>query len=276
MKFLISLFLSAGIFLSATPSELVNNNEQPDSVPLPVFMYHRLLKNPTSNDIYTISPDAFEKDLIHLRDNGYTTVGTQELLAYAERGVPLPEKPVVLTFDDGYYNNVYYAESLLQKYGMKAMMFVVGRYSDQSSTDNIENPNYSYIRWERMECLPDNIEIQNHTWDMHRSGNNRKGIKRKSGESREDYERALSTDLKMLNDKVEQHTGKTPVAFAVPFGAEEEWSENVLESQGIKMCFCSRNGVSKIKRGDVGSLRMLKRMVRTPEKNAAALLKKYM
>lgn len=276
MKFLISLFLSAGIFLSATPSDLVNNNEQPDSVPLPVFMYHRLLKNPTSNDIYTISPDAFEKDLIYLRDNGYTTVGTQELLDYAERGIPLPEKPVVLTFDDGHFNNVFYAEPLLQKYEMKAMVFVVGQYSDQSSTDCIENPNYSYICWRRMECLSDSIEIQNHTWDMHNTGKKRKGIKRKSGESREDYERALSNDLKMLNDKVALHTGKSPVAFAVPFGAEEEWSEDVLESLGIKMCFCSRHGVSKIKRGDVDSLKMLKRMVRTPEKNAAALLKKYM
>lgn len=276
MKLLISLFLSAGILLSATPSELTKNDEPPESVPLPVFMYHRLLKNPTSNDIYTISPDAFEKDLIYLRDNGFTTVGTQELLDYAERGVPLPKKPVVLTFDDGYFNNVYYAEPLLQKYGMKAMMFVVGRYSDQSSMDNIENPNYSYIRWGRMECLPDNIEIQNHTWDMHRSGKNRKGIKRKSGESREDYESALTEDLKKLNDKVEQHTGKAPVAFAVPFGAEEEWSEDVLISVGIKMCFCSRHGVSKVKSGNADSLRMLKRMVRSPEKNVAYLLKKYM
>lgn len=276
MNFIISLLLSAGIFLSATPSTPVKLEEPTDTVPLPVFMYHRLLKHSTSNDAYTISPEAFEKDLIYLCDNGYTTIGTKELLDFVEHGYPLPEKPVVLTFDDGYFNNVYYAEPLLEKYGMKAIVFVVGRFSDQSSIDNIEKPNYSYIRWERMEQLSDSLEIQNHTWDMHRSGSGRKGIKRKSGECREDYEKALSDDLKKLNDKVEHHTGKAPVAFAIPFGAEEEWSLPVLESLGLKMCFCSQHGVTKIKRGDADSLRRIKRLVRSPGKNAEALLKKYM
>ena len=272
MKFVLSLLLSIAISFGMPQMTAASAATERPSVKLPVLMYHRILKN--AGDIYTISPNAFEQDLIYLRDNGYTTVGTKEILDFAENGTPLPEKPIFLTFDDGFYNNIHYAAPLLEKYCMKAAIFVVGQFSEKSTKENVENPSYSYITWERMEKIPDCFEIQNHTWDMHRLNSSRHGIRRKSGESRDDYARAFSDDLKKLNEKVTYHTGKTPVAFAIPFGAEESWAYPVLLSGGMKMCVCSEEGVTTIKSGEPESLHRVKRVVRGPSRSAAAILKK--
>ena len=275
MKFL-SLILALGIIAGPSARQAAAAPEDGgDRVKLPVFMYHRLLRHPSTSDQYTISPEAFECDLKYLSENGYTAVGTRELLDYAELGVSLPSKPVMITFDDGHFNNLHYAEPLLEKYGMKAVIFVVGRYSDLSSRDGIENPNYSYIRWERMENLSSVIEIQNHTWDMHRLNGGRRGIKRRPGESREDYERALRADLGKLNAEIERRTGRAPAAFALPFGAEEEWAYPVLEESGLKICFCSREGIAVIRRGRPESLRNVRRILRRPGRTAEGLLKKF-
>jgi len=274
MKTIISLLLLTNIIFTSIPPTPADAAKPDDSAQLPVFMYHRILKHSSSNDPYTITPDAFERDLMYLRDNGYTTIGTAELLAYTEKGMPLPEKPVVLTFDDGYYNNIYYAAPLLEKYNMKAAIFVVGSFTEKSVKENAVSPNFSYILWEHMENLPACFEIQNHTWDMHHQSA-RMGIRRKRGESKPDYEKSLAYDLIKLNDKVEHHTGKRPVAFAIPFGLEERWAYDVFKEQGLKMCFCSEAGVSVIRRGEPESINRLKRLLRSPGKSVEFLLKKY-
>ena len=75
-----------------------------EGVEVPVIMYHSVLKDEAQHGAYVISPAEFEKDLLWLKENGYTTVSTGELIAYTQGGT-LPEKPVLITFDDGYYNS---------------------------------------------------------------------------------------------------------------------------------------------------------------------------
>ena len=63
-------------------------------------MYHSILKDPQRTGDYVISPEQLEKDLIYLQNHGYTTVLLADLIAYVHEGTPLPDKPIVLTFDD--------------------------------------------------------------------------------------------------------------------------------------------------------------------------------
>ena len=74
-----------------------------------------------------------------IRDR-YTGVSFDELQAYVLRGEPLPEKPVVITFDDGYRSNYTLAYPILQKYSMKATIFAVGV---SFGTDHYKDTDYA-------------------------------------------------------------------------------------------------------------------------------------
>jgi peptidoglycan/xylan/chitin deacetylase (PgdA/CDA1 family) len=89
---------------------------------LPVLLYHKM--SSSSEDSLTIRPETFEQHLMVLQKSGYETISFRQLLAFRENGSPLPEKPVMITFDDGYVNNGELAYSLLKKHGCKAVFFI--------------------------------------------------------------------------------------------------------------------------------------------------------
>lgn len=79
--------------------------------PLPILMYHDVTDGPTSDNPMVVTTEKLEGDLCWLKENGYHTILPRELTA----GEPLPEKPVLLTFDDGYVSNYRLLFPLLQK-----------------------------------------------------------------------------------------------------------------------------------------------------------------
>ncbi len=236
--------------------------EEPQSVRLPVVMYHSLLKDSGRSGAYTITPAQFENDLRWLADHGYETVVVADLLAFVNDGAPLPDKPVMLTFDDGHCNNDVYGGPLLRKYGMRAVLSVVGEYADKADP-GCADPNFSYLSWERLAALTaeGTFEIQSHSWGMHRSGK-RNGCARMRGETDEDYAGALSEDLNRLQDKLYEVTGKRPTAFAYPFGAISEGSTAIVKDLGFQASFSCRYGVNEITHGRPDCLFRLRRNLR--------------
>ena len=87
--------------------------KEPKQATVVILMYHSLLKDPARQGKYVVSPDLFENDLRWLKENGYSFVEMQDLINFVYSGSSLPEKSVVITFDDGYYNNYLYAYPLL-------------------------------------------------------------------------------------------------------------------------------------------------------------------
>jgi peptidoglycan/xylan/chitin deacetylase (PgdA/CDA1 family) len=79
------------------------------SADAPILMYHYISTAPSAQDRIryglSVSPEMFEAQLKLLRDNGFTTITLRQLYEYLAIGTPLPEKPVILTFDDGYNDN---------------------------------------------------------------------------------------------------------------------------------------------------------------------------
>ena len=117
------LLIAAG--LTKTPALSAMGRVQA-GVRVPILMYHSVLKNPKMAGMYVVSPDTLEQDLKYIKKKGYTTVFVRELTEYVYQNAPLPEKPVVITLDDGYLNNLTYVLPLLEKYDMKATISVVG------------------------------------------------------------------------------------------------------------------------------------------------------
>lgn len=92
-------------------------------VGVPVLNYHQV--NSQFDSALTMHPIEFERQLKYLKEEGYQSITLDELYNYIQGGMELPEKPVLITFDDGYIDNYEVAFPLLQKYQMKATLFMI-------------------------------------------------------------------------------------------------------------------------------------------------------
>ena len=117
------------------------NADNESYINVPIIMYHSILKSQSGD--YIVHPD----DLAYISSKGYTTITMTDLINYVYKDTPLPKKPIIITFDDGHYNNLGYAVPLLKKYNMKAVVSIVGKYTDTFSNSDEANLNYGYLRW---------------------------------------------------------------------------------------------------------------------------------
>lgn len=88
---------------------------------LPVLMYHHVSPSP---GLVTVSPENFRAQISDLARSGWRSLGTDELVSFLG-GAPLPKRSVLITFDDGYLDNFFYAYPVLCEFGMRATIFVV-------------------------------------------------------------------------------------------------------------------------------------------------------
>lgn len=91
---------------------------------LTVLMYHKIAADHTK-DFLTVPSSDLETQFIYLQQQGYTSIPLSDLLAFVQQQKPLPDRPLLLTFDDGYRDNYEVMYPLLLKYNMKAVIFLV-------------------------------------------------------------------------------------------------------------------------------------------------------
>jgi peptidoglycan/xylan/chitin deacetylase (PgdA/CDA1 family) len=135
----------------------------PDGVPrsahVPILMYHYLSTPPADANIYrqdlSVSPELFAAHLDRMLAEGYQTITLYDLHAHLAADTPLPEKPVILTFDDGYRDNYENAFPLLKERGMTATFFVVSDFIDEQRPE--------YLTWEMLrEMHASGMSIESH------------------------------------------------------------------------------------------------------------------
>ena len=242
----------------------------PDGVAVPIIMYHSVL--PDRQGTYIVHPDLLERDLHYLQQKGYHTVTVADLIAYVDEGTPLPDKPIMLTFDDGYYNNYLYAHPLLKQYGMRAVISPIGAVSEFYSDhpEEQDKPRYSHVTWEQLTDMVQSgvWEIQHHSYDLHHTDQGRKGVAQKKGESDDAYRTVLSDDLTRATDLLSAHVGVTPTAFVYPFGAYTVGTDPILRDAGLRATLTCEERVSTVTR-DPASLWRLGRYLRVPTVDSA-------
>ena len=219
-----------------------------ETVALPILMYHHISKSPERWGKHVISPETFEGDLQYLSDTGYTTVTTADLIAYVDEEKALPEKPVMITFDDGQLSFLEYALPLLERYDMQAVAAIVGAYADLYTETPDRNVNYAHMTWKDLKTLTDSgrVEIASHTYDMHNLDEGRKGCRINSGESCSDYQETFSADLLKNQRLITDAIGQRPLAFAYPFGCFCDEAREVLEQQGYRVAFTCDGKVNRL------------------------------
>ncbi len=121
---------------------------------VPVLNYHQIEEK--NGNPLTLWPDQFEAQMAYLADEGYTTITIDEMMDALENGTPLPEKPVIITFDDGYADNYEYAYPILKKYGFKATIFLIYDFT---------NTYPNYLTWEQINEMKESglIHFESHT-----------------------------------------------------------------------------------------------------------------
>jgi biofilm PGA synthesis lipoprotein PgaB len=195
---------------------------------LPVLMYHHVVYDWQECNEMTITTGRLERDLRWLAENGYQTVLPRELAA----GEPLPEKPVLITFDDGYQSNYYLAYPLLQKYRAKAAIAVMAYMQD--------NPGGNFLTWDmcREMAASGLVEIGSHGYVIHnldiRMGNfvpgQANGVQRRKGESDLDFQCRVLEDLRYSHERITVELGTPPTYFAYPFGKTDPDADAYLKT----------------------------------------------
>ena len=135
--------------------------EEAASVPLPaaeddekvlVLNYHMVNRMFIS---LAIDPEDFDWQMKYLVDHGYHTISPDELYAFLEGKGTLPDRPVLITFDDGYVDNYTNAYPILKKYNLKATIFIVTGFVSERK---------GYLTWDQLrEMEQHGITAQSHT-----------------------------------------------------------------------------------------------------------------
>lgn len=246
----------AGAFLAAV-SCMGKDSEK--GIPFTVIMYHNISPKTSLCGKYCVSVNEFEQDLLYLQSHGYNAVSMKEVTDFAYNGTPLPDKPVLITFDDGHEGFYIYAYPLLKKYGYKAAVNIVGKFAEQYSALEAEdhpdahNPDYGYMTFGELKELNDSgiVEIGSHTYNMHSLNGTRRGCSKRSGESPESYRTALSDDLSRAQKLFSDGCGTEPFIFAYPYGIYSKETPEILRSIGFKAVFSCTEKINMISDGNI-------------------------
>ena len=187
----------------------------PEEAEVPILMYHYVSELPSDADVYrrdlTVSPEAFEAQLEYLDEAGYHPITLTDVYLYLTEGYPLPEKPVVLTFDDGYRDAYEVVFPKLLEHGFPGTFFVLATPAHFESE--------AYLTWSQMKEMSDaGMDIQSH-------GRDHVDLRGRS------YEFLVYQTLG-IREAIDFHTGRIPRFFCYPSGRFDDDVIDVLESAG--------------------------------------------
>ena len=273
------IFMLAAIFVLKDVASAAEQRE------IAIVMYHSVSNRHSISEEGEISPwtiteDEFRADMEYLRTHGYEPVYMSDLIAYVDGRKALPNRAVVLTFDDGYLNNLSAMLPILKEYGYRATVSIVGSYIDyqsglpQESADN-------FMTWEQIETLYASgcIELANHTWAMHkRTAENetgRNGCTQKTGETIEAYHAALVNDINTFHRAFEERKLPVPTCFTYPHGQVATGGEAVIYNAGYRATLTTTYGKNVLVKGSASSLINLKRVNRSPDVPVSTILIKF-
>ena len=241
-----------------------------EGVRLPVIMYHNISEKSRLWGTYNVSPKVIEEDIKYLLNNGYKTVSCKEVIDYVNGEGELPEKPVMLTVDDGFESFYAYMYPLLKRYGCKAVISPMGECIDAFSANEDHNLDYSYLTWEELKEMSDTdlVEIGNHTYNLHSDKKGRVGCGRKRGESDESYREILEDDIGRMQGEIKQYTGKDCFIFTYPYGKISDGSKEILEDMGFKVIFTCNEKINNLN-GSTGKSITLGRFNRPSGKDSS-------
>jgi peptidoglycan/xylan/chitin deacetylase (PgdA/CDA1 family)/GT2 family glycosyltransferase len=202
---------------------------------LPVLVYHRVGPPiPNTWPGLSISPEQFERQIRWLSEHRYSGIQPSDWRAWRNEGKPLPPKPILVTFDDGYADTAEYAFPILRRYGMRAGAFVV---TGNVGATNVWDEARGYVSLKLM--TEDQIRRWSH--DGIEFGSHSRSHPDLTALSPE----RLEAEIAGSAEDLERITGVRPVSFAYPHGCYDETVSDCTNS-AFDLAFTAEGGLNDL------------------------------
>ncbi|GEM_PF-3153973 len=257
MRLLFKITILLAILLGISSAEEKKNRFH-------VLCYHNVTDTITDPSTPSITTDQLISHFKWLKQNGYNVITVDDILAAKEGRKDLPEKSVLLTFDDGYtsfYNRIF---PLLKEYGYHAVYALVGKWQETPLDNNFTygttpKPRSMLLRWKQVKEMADSgfVEIASHGYDAHYGvvsnpqGNTRPFYNTliydpKSGkyEKEDEYIKRVESDIKRSSDTIFKYIGKRPRILVWPYGAYNQTVVDLAKKYGMYITASLDDGVN--------------------------------
>lgn len=183
-----------------------------------IVLYHHVATDTPPST--TISPGDFRRHLDYLKENDFNVVALDRMLEALQTGAELPDKAVVITFDDGYSSIYDTAFPMLQDYGYPFTLFL--------STGPINSGLRNYMTWEQIEEMAEaGVLIANHMVEHPYM------LDRGDAESEQEWIVRLRTEMLQAEADIESHTGQSHKYLAYPYGEFNKAIKDMLSEAGF-------------------------------------------
>lgn len=219
---------------------------------IPVLAYHRVVNDNSKeknlpDNRFAISLSMFKSHIEYLVDNGFTTVSLEELYEWRMGKLDLPKNSVVITFDDGHYENYHLVLPVMKEYNIKGSVFTIGENITET-TEPFKDQEMSLqlgmdLREGMKRAYPD-FTLENHSYGLHKIGGNGSPV-------------VVGMSKAEIDKDFKKWKTKRGDFFAYPFG---KWTQAFVDScktNGVRLAFCFGNhGYAKINQNPLLMLRI--------------------
>lgn len=215
---------------------ITSTNQSPFAQAIPVITYHHLLTQEEKdssklfrNNNEVVSVEQFKSEMDYLHENGFETCTLEELDRFLYHKIRLPKKSVVITFDDGYLSNYYYAYPILKKYHFKATLFAVAQFINKKP-ESFDPKKLNFISWREIPQHADVFEIGSHTYAMHHLDGHGKGFL------------VVKPRQQVENDLIAARNIFHSRYFAYPYNQYNGTTIQLLKEAGYRLAFTEMSG----------------------------------
>ncbi len=167
---------------------------------LTIIYYHEVVKKGEGFSYQKIEEERFEEQMRYLKENGYTS------LKFSQLSEPLPEKAVIVSFDDGFKTVYENAAPIMKKYGIQGNVYLPTAYIGKKP---------QFMDWEMVKSLEGDFEFQAHT-------HNHVDIRTLN-------EEGMRLEILQSDELFKEKLGYMPKAFCMPFGTYDRVSKRILK-----------------------------------------------
>ncbi len=220
------------------------------SVNVPIIMYHQICEKNSNCGDYTIPVCLLREDFQYMKENNIHPISFNRLFQYVKTGEPLPENPIIITFDDGERSFLTKVLPLLEEFSYPANVNVVWSLVDLYTKNGETDDRYAYLNEQDIKLIHSNplVEIGCHTYNLH-SLNTRRGMAKLKSETPEEYEMLIRDDIQLFQEKLYNLTGQKATCFAYPYGIRSDTILEILKDERFTVTLTCRETTNKLSVG---------------------------